>query len=67
MSTYLRVERFGSEPRILNLRGIYGTLGEDRLGVLSSQAPIRPFFSIGAVDQRHLVRFEAGGVFGKQC
>ena len=61
MSAFLRVERFGSEPRVVNLRGIYGTLGEDALGVLSCHTPARPFFSVGSVEHRHLVRFETGG------
>lgn len=66
MSIYTKIERFESEPRLIQLRGLSAQLGEDQQGALTATNPTFPFFSIFSVDDRCLLRAETGLFFDEE-
>jgi hypothetical protein len=46
MSIFLRIERYGQAPRLLHLRHLFETIGEDSNGLIACGSPEKPFFTI---------------------
>jgi|GEM_PF-6936472 len=51
MSLFVKIERFASRPRLLNLRGLQATIGEDDRGCIDTTRLKVPFFSIVSCNQ----------------
>ncbi len=71
MSVFVRVDKFGSESRVLRLRGLVNDIGEDAVGVITSESVKVPYFSVLAVGERYLLKLhttvsgQSGKSFGK--
>lgn len=46
MSIFVKIERFGSRPRLIHLTGLESLLGEDEEGLISNSRVIKPCVSI---------------------
>ncbi len=62
MSLFIRVDKFGASPRLLHMRTLSMTLGEDHHGIIACDNIIKPLFSVFAVEQQYLIRVETRNV-----
>lgn len=62
MSLYLKVERFGSAPRLLRVRAFATAVGFDSHGVLCAGAPESPQFTVFNTNGSYIIRAEQAGV-----
>lgn len=62
MSIFFRVERFGGEPHLIRVRGLYTVVGEDERGILTCSNPSKQFFSIYMIGERYLLVAQASNI-----
>lgn len=62
MSIFLKIERFGSDAKLIQIRSLYATVGEDAQGIFTCEAPKSPFFCLYAVGDRTICKAEVEGV-----
>jgi len=59
MSTYIRVERYATESKILQIRTLHAVLGEDANGLLTQNNPNRSLLSLFTTKTSPIIRVEA--------
>lgn len=62
MSLFIKAQRFASAPRLLRIRDLYVSIGEDQQGLLTSNPQGRCYFSLYVIDNRCLLQADCSSI-----